>query len=353
MYILLALDRVLEEKILLYLNNEETVSCPTIMRFVSSDIPSDAIVITKASLKNHKRIIEAAGRNVSVIALYDESEENCRLEPLMTAAYTVFIPYSFTDKQMMDAIMKAKAHNAVIGTSAELIIGSSPIMQRTRSMIEKAMKSKLPVHIVGETGTGKTLAAEIIHRYSVKKKEIVRIECGQLSSTLAESILFGHTKGAYSGAIDERNGLIALADKSSLFLDEIQDLSLEAQGKLLSVLETGFYRHLGSDKPMHSSFRLITAGNVPLSELVLDNRMRKDFFHRINYIEIRMPSLSEHMEDIPELISKCEMDNGYLSEPIIDYTPFRHKFPGNVRELYRDVRLFHEGLHTLGSLPED
>ena len=129
-----------------------------------------------------------------------------------------------------------------------------------------------------------------------------------------------------------------------MFLDEIQDLNLEIQSKLLSAIETRNFRKIGSDKPMHSSFRLITAGSCSLSELVKLRKMRKDFYYRINYMEIRMPSLNEHMEDIPELIKNYEMQNGYIRKRIVDYKPFMHDFPGNVRELYRDVRLFHEGV---------
>ena len=117
-------------------------------------------------------------------------------------------------------------------------------MRKTRLLIEKAMKTNLPVHLVGETGTGKTLAAETIHRYSNPKREMIREECGQLTTSLTDSILFGHTKGAYSGAVEERKGLIALADKSTLFLDEIQDLSLEVQAKLLGGPVAAFFEGL-------------------------------------------------------------------------------------------------------------
>lgn len=347
MVALLALGKSLEERIIPFIGHD-IISCPTIMRLVSSDVSCRDIIITKASFADQKKITNALGSPRSIIAFYDEKET--MIPPLSSSGYTVFLPYSFTEEQLRLAIKKADHMKSIFGTAEEKIIGSSLIMRKTRLLIEKAMKTNLPVHLVGETGTGKTLAAETIHRYSNPKREMIREECGQLTTSLTDSILFGHTKGAYSGAVEERKGLIALADKSTLFLDEIQDLSLEVQAKLLGVLETGTFRRLGSDKPMHSSFRLITAGCVPLKELVRTKRMRNDFFHRINYIEIRMPSLSEHMEDIPELISKCEMDNGYLSEPIVDYTPFMHEFSGNVRELYRDVKLYHEGIQTLADI---
>ena len=250
MVALLALGKSLEERIIPFIGHD-IISCPTIMRLVSSDVSCRDIIITKASFADQKKITNALGSPRSIIAFYDEKET--MISPLSSSGYTVFLPYSFTEEQLRLAIKKADHMKSIFGTAEEKIIGSSLIMRKTRLLIEKAMKTNLPVHLVGETGTGKTLAAETIHRYSNPKREMIREECGQLTTSLTDSILFGHTKGAYSGAVEERKGLIALADKSTLFLDEIQDLSLEVQAKLLGVLETGTFRRLGSEKQEHSA----------------------------------------------------------------------------------------------------
>ena len=341
-FLALYLRKSLQDKVSSCINSRFEI-IPTLMRLASEEISSDDIIITESKRVTQKKISDTLGERVSMISLYNEDEDN-GLWPLASFDSTVYLPYSFSDEQFQLAVEKATYNALVSETAADIIVGSSEIMRKTRNIIEKAMKSELPVHIIGETGTGKTLAAETIHSYSNPGKEIIREDCGQLTGALAESTLFGHVKGAFSGAINDRKGLIASADKSTLFLDEIQDLNLEIQSKLLSVIETGNFRKIGSDKPIHSSFRLITAGSCPLSELVKLRKMRKDFYYRINYMEIRMPSLNEHMEDIPELIKNYEMQNGYIRKRIVDYKPFMHDFPGNVRELYRDVRLFHEGV---------
>ncbi len=337
-YILFSLGRTLSERISAAAGGN-CVECPTLQRLATLRCRKDDIIIAHAAALTQRDVFRTVHGHRSMI-VFSQADEIKEHEPPYVSGYTVFLGYDFTEDDLRNAMKKASGVSKVFGTVGERLVGSSVIMAETRRRIEKAAASRMPVHITGETGTGKTLAAEEIHRYS-SVKEMIRESCGILSSGIAESEIFGHRKGAFSGASSDREGLIAEADGSTLFLDEVQDLSLEMQSKLLRVIETGEYRPLGSDKVRHSSFRLITASSVGLKTLVEEKRMRRDFYYRIGFMNIRMPSLSEHMEDIPELIGRFEEENGY-EKRISDFSPFMHDYPGNVRELYREVMVYHQ-----------
>ena len=340
-FILYSLGRTLAERVIPIIG-ADYVNCPSMQRLVTLGCRTDDIILAHATALDQRQLLRAIHSHRSLIAFYSKDEiSESSLSPF---GYTVFISYDFSEASMISAIGKAERIACIFGTVEEQLAGSSEIMKETRKQIEAAARFGFPIHLTGETGTGKTLAAEAIHRASRIKKAMVRESCGLLSSDIAQSTLFGHLKGAFSGASDDRPGLLACADGSTLFLDEIQDLCISMQSSLLSVIETGNYRRLGSDRVCHSSFRLITAGNVDIQTLVDEKRMRLDFRSRIGFVSIRLPSLSEHMEDIPELIARCEEDNGYIGNRITDYAPFMHDFPGNVRQLYREVHLHHHGL---------
>ena len=314
------------------IGKEAAILCPTLQRLASAGKDDKDIVIAKQGGKTEgKRIIE----------LRDGLRKRTG-KAMVASGPRIALDSGFSEEELLEAINAASSMTSESAYLRAELAGSSAVMEKVRTQIEKAMKTALPVHLIGDTGTGKTVAAGLIHRYS-SSKPLVAESCGLLSSSLAESLLFGHTKDAYSGSSTMQTGLIAQADGSTLFLDELQDLSLQMQAMLLQVLDTGEYRRLGSGCVHKSSLRLITASNVSQKELLRTHRLRRDFYYRISCIEIRMPSLSEHPEDIPEIIASYEAKKGY-SKTIEDTSPFMRDYPGNVRELIRDVELYHHGL---------
>ncbi len=219
------------------------------------------------------------------------------------------------------------------------IIGKSGVMQEVYDLMEKAAASDASVIIYGESGTGKELVARAIHDMSARKKgEFVPVNCGAIPENLLESEFFGHRKGAYTGAHIDKHGYLDLADGGSLFLDEIGELGLNIQVKLLRALEGGGYTPLGSAREKHSDFRIIAATNRDLADHVKRGVMREDFFYRIHIVPITLPPLRDRREDIPLLIEhflkQNASENGTikLSGKAME-TLYYHDWPGNVREL--------------------
>lgn len=334
-FILVSIDNDLTESVLAVIGKDNAIRFPTVPRMCSAGFGGDGIIITGVSGPGRVNAATRLGcRNM--IAVYPSRGK--RMPPVRKENGVVYLGAPFTKEDLSIAVAETDSCFSVAAAIRKQLAGSSAIMEKTRQLVEKAIYSNLPVHLIGETGTGKTAAAGLIHRFSGSRKEIVSESCGCLSSGIADSELFGHSKGAFSGAAEDRTGLLEAADGSTLFLDELQDLTLELQSKLMRVLDTGEYRKLGSNIMRHTSFRLITASNEPLEELMRTKRIRKDFFYRISSIVIRMPSLSEHMEDIPEIIATRA---GY--DAFCDYTPFMHDFPGNVRQLFSECELIRQG----------
>lgn len=220
------------------------------------------------------------------------------------------------------------------------LLGDSEAMVEVRSQLSKWGKEECSIHLYGETGTGKELAAQYLHRLKFPYRTIVSVNCSLLSDALGKSLFFGHTKGAFTDGTSELNGLIKEADGSTLFLDEVENLSLHFQAHLLRLLETGQYRRFGDTTVHTSAFRLVTASNVRLDQLVEESVMRKDFLYRICDVVITLPPLREHPQDIPILVAAhlaslgvhtCvdERSLGLLAE---------YPWPGNVRELFSVVR---------------
>jgi len=221
------------------------------------------------------------------------------------------------------------------------IVGSSAAMQRVFDMIENAAHSDAPVIIYGESGTGKELISKAIHEIGTRKDmPFIKVNCASLTESLLESELFGHVRGAYTGAYTDRVGRFELANQGDLFLDEIGDLPLPTQIKLLRVLEEKVIERVGSSKSITTDVRIISATNQDLLALVESGAFRKDFYFRINVIPIFIPSLRDRAEDIPLLaesfFNKMRLKNGKAIEGMREDTMdilMRHTWPGNVREL--------------------
>ena len=224
------------------------------------------------------------------------------------------------------------------------IVGASPAMQRLFTLLEKVVDTGTPVLIQGETGTGKELIARAIH-YSgpAKDKPFVAENCGALSEPLLESELFGHTKGAFTGAMEDKKGLFELADGGTVFLDEVGEMSPAMQVRLLRVLQEGQLRPVGGSRYRKVDVRLLTATNRNLEDEVKQGRFREDLFYRIHVFPIILPPLRERTEDIPLLADHFQKKfagkfkrPALLSNPAIDLF-IRYDWPGNVRELENEI----------------
>jgi DNA-binding NtrC family response regulator len=226
-------------------------------------------------------------------------------------------------------------------TRYENIIGSSRPMQNIYEIIESIAESDANVMILGESGTGKELIANAIHFKSARsKKPFVKINCSALPKELIESELFGHTKGAFTGATMEKMGLIGQAAGGSLLLDEIAEMPVELQPKLLRVLQERVYYRVGSEKALEADFRLISATNRNPLDAIRDGALREDLFYRINTIEIQVPPLRERAEDVQHLAEhflriyaeKYNRTLRSISQQAYERM-FAYSWPGNVREL--------------------
>lgn len=220
-------------------------------------------------------------------------------------------------------------------------LGTSPAMQNVKVLVEQVARTNSTVLIEGETGTGKELIAQAIHQRSDRKKRLmITVNCAALPSALIESELFGREKGAFTGALNRQIGRFELAHESTLFLDEIAEMPLETQAKLLRVLQNGTFERLGSPHNIMVNVRILAATNRNLAEEVEHGRFRSDLFYRLNVFPIRVPPLRERVEDIPPLVWKFISEFGQLMGRKINRVASHdmemltaYSWPGNVREL--------------------
>ena len=226
-------------------------------------------------------------------------------------------------------------------TITDEMVGESAAISYLRSQIKRVAGSKLGVLISGENGTGKQLVANAIHQQSRRAgKTFIPLNCAALPDELIESELFGHERGAFTGADSQRKGRFELAHGGTLFLDEIGDMSLKAQAKVLRVIETGEVERLGGNQIRTVDVRIIAATNKRLPEEIENRRFRRDLFYRLNVVPIQVPPLRERMEDIPLLVKyfaeRLQLDMGSTPK-VIDpaaYVVFQsYHWPGNIREL--------------------
>ncbi|NMC36854.1 MAG: sigma-54-dependent Fis family transcriptional regulator [Bacteroidales bacterium] len=227
----------------------------------------------------------------------------------------------------------------------KLVQGASPTMINVMNIVRKIAPTEANVLITGENGTGKELIAREIHNFSRRSGELmVSVDMGSLTESILESELFGHVKGAFTDARDDRKGKFELADGGTLFLDEIGNLSLQSQSKILNALQNRTVTRVGSNRAISVNIRLICATNCDLMQMVREGRFREDLFYRINTIMIEVPPLRDRVDDIPILASYfvkafCEKYNKPLLkikthalEKLTNYN-----WPGNVRELQHSI----------------
>lgn len=229
------------------------------------------------------------------------------------------------------------------------LIGESTVMQSLRDMVEKLARSQVPVHIGGESGSGKEVVARSIHIQSPRNSgPFIAVNCGAIPSELMESEFFGHRKGSFSGAHDDKQGLFQAANGGTLFLDEIADLPLTMQVKLLRAIQQRAVRAVGANDEVTVDVRLLSASHRNLADMVSTGEFRQDLFYRINVISVEVPSLRERLEDLPALVdhllarqllrhSEANGDMAGKIPPQLSQSALlelqQHRFPGNVREL--------------------
>jgi DNA-binding NtrC family response regulator len=294
--------------------------------------------------------IRQQGGTTSVIFITAHANIEMAIAALQAGA-SDFILKPFRMQQMLASIQlalsqqKIERENRVLKRQVDQIfdsgmIGQCDAMMDICQVLQRVAPMPTTVLLEGESGTGKELAARALHRWSKRKGSFVPINCGAISAELMESELFGHTKGAFTGAQQMREGLFTYADGGTLFLDEIGEMPLPMQVLLLRVLEEKSIRPVGSNREIPVDVRVIAASNRNLSKEVEQGDFREDLFYRINVVSIRMPALRERMEDLPLLVHHfAELISRELGVPLPDISDNdlvslkAYDWPGNIREL--------------------
>ncbi len=244
-------------------------------------------------------------------------------------------------KEQLEAERSYLKEEIKLAHNHDNIIGKSDVLKYVLYKVEQIAESDTTVLVLGETGTGKELVARAIHNFSKRKKRaLVKVNCAALPSNLIESELFGHEKGAFTGSNSRQLGRFEVADRATLFLDEIGELPLELQSKLLRVIQDGEFERLGSSRTIKVNARIIAATNRNLEEEVRQGRFREDLWYRLNIFPITMPPLRNRIEDIPLLVDfyikkiskRMGKPTGIISKRVMSILQNYH-WPGNVREL--------------------
>ncbi len=264
-----------------------------------------------------------------------------------------YLPKPFDIKELVGVVQRAlslpRSTAAGVGPDAEEeqlpLIGRSPAMQEIYRTLARLMGTDLTVMITGESGTGKELVARALHEYGKRRNgPFVAINMAAIPRELIESELFGHEKGAFTGATQRQAGRFEQAEGGTLFLDEIGDMPPEAQTRLLRVLQEGEYTTVGGRTPIRANVRIVAATHRDLTQLIRQGLFREDLFYRLNVVPIRLPPLRERSEDIPELVKhflNLAVQEGLPAktiDPLAMERLKRHRWPGNVREVENLVR---------------
>lgn len=323
---------------------------------------SPDLVITDLQLPDDRqgglsllRLVKEHSPDTEVIVITGHATVSEAVEATKSGAF-YFVEKPFEPEQILLLVEKAIERQRLVSESESLrkhfqkqefssIIGGSKAMQMIYETISSVAKSDANVLIIGESGTGKELIANAIHFNSLRAmNELVKVNCSALPKELIEAELFGYVKGAFTGAIQNRSGLVAQAKGGSLMLDEVGEMPIELQPKLLRVLEERRFRPVGSTETFEADFRLICATNREPREAIREGMMREDLFYRISTITINVPPLRERAEDLQLLTDFFfqKFKNKY-NRPLQGFTQtayhrvFAHRWPGNVRELQNAI----------------
>ncbi len=302
-----------------------------LLRRIRQDYPAVMVVM-----------ITAYGSIESAVEAMKEGANDYLLKPFDPEHLMLLIQKMAAQKEVMDEYLSVRARLTELESSAfEDLIGGSGAMKEVFAMIEEVAKTEAPVLITGETGTGKELVARAIHSRSLRKQgPFIAINCGALPEHLLESELFGHERGAFTGAVKTRLGRLEMADQGTLFLDEVGEVSTHVQVNLLRVLEEKRLIRLGGSREVETDFRLICATHRNMESLVAKGLLRSDFYYRIKVISIHIPPLRERVDDAALLANHFILRfSQEMSKPVDGLTRAAYEllkaydWPGNVREL--------------------
>lgn len=307
---------------------------------IEAQTPDVLVIDTRLKEGAHTLLLQQLQRmgTCSTILYCIEEEGDRSFVPKTSLCLFTVLRCQMYASKIFEFLDPSVAENSAYETCG--LIGESEAMVEVRRQLSSWGRHECPIHLYGETGTGKELAAQFLHRLKAPYRNIVSVNCSLLSDALGKSMFFGHTKGAFTDGTIELNGLIREADGSTLFLDEVENLSLHFQAHLLRLLESGQYRRFGDTKLYTSNFRLITASNERLDQLVESSAIRKDFLYRICDVVITLPPLRDHTEDIPSLVEAHLASLGVHKS--LDARSLalltEYEWPGNVRELFSVIR---------------
>lgn len=291
------------------------------------------------------RVIQAADKGADVIVISGETKPE-RLIQIMNAGVTCFLPKPTTPAAIRESVRKALEQREMRLRALELqqscsgvsLLGKSLPMQKLRDEIAKAVNAGIKdILLIGETGTGKEVVAKTIACQADPSKRFIPIHCGAISDSIAESELFGHVKGAFTGADRDKIGAFEAVGGGYVFLDEIGDMPLNQQAKLLRVLQERKIQRVGSHTEIDVNFRTISATHVNIEEAIFKKKFREDLYYRLAKTQIRIPALRERLEDIPELVTHFlksveTKKNATITNDALELLAAYH-WPGNVRQL--------------------
>ncbi len=346
-------------------------------RLAKGDIDVALCDIRMPDLTGIEVVERARGQGIDTVFLMMTAyaSVNTAIDAMRAGAYDYMIkPLRNEDflnrlEQIADVI-HLKSENKVLrelvkNQSTRIWAMSSPAMQAVERLVLKVAPTDSTVLITGPSGSGKGVIAETVHRNSLRNDyAFIPVNCGAIPENLLESEFFGHTKGAFTGASKAKRGLFVEADQGTIFLDEIGELPLNLQVKLLHVIEDQNVRAVGSEQPRKINVRIIAATNQDLGEMVEAGRFREDLYFRLNVFQILLPSLQQRKEDLPELIEhfigkeslKMGFDKAVQIQPEATQCLLKYSWPGNVRELQnvvaRSLILAEDGVIKLSDLPQ-
>lgn len=332
--------------------------------FVGDDLDKQATVVSD--------IVERAGK-VPVVLLANKNA-TAQLSSIIINNVSQVLEWPTTYpaiKPILDKLPRTGNQPAFIvrqgterrASSAERFKGNTPAIVAIRKLIDQVAESDATVLILGESGTGKEVVARALHDASLRKdKPFVPINCGAIPGELLESELFGHEKGAFTGALTSRQGRFEMAEGGTLFLDEIGDMPLTMQVKLLRVLQERTFERVGSNKTIHCNVRVVAATHRALEDEIKANRFREDLYYRLNVFPIEIPALKDRVQDIPLLVNDlvARMEESNRGSVRLTNTALavlmQHEWPGNVRELANLIErlaiMYPKGLVDVADLPE-
>jgi two-component system response regulator HydG len=339
--------------------------------------PADILLVNLPAGMNHAleliTEVKLLSPNTTVIAMTSSGSVNAAVEAMRCGA-SDYLTKPFAMDELSTVLERAATNHATDEASRQMrerlrlsqglgaMIGRSGEMEKLYRILSKVAQSLHPVLVLGESGTGKELVARTIHAYGPNaQKPFLPVDCGSLVPTLIESELFGYVKGAYTGANRSKDGLLVAAESGTVFLDEIGELSLDLQAKLLRALQEKEVRPVGATHRVAIKARIVAATNRNLAAMVEKGTFRKDLFYRLNVVNLRLPALRDRREDIPLLaahfLDRISRERGakYILSDEALRTMMSHEWPGNVRELENAIEhgcTFSSGpvLH-LGDMP--